>query len=114
MIRLHSSSRCSRQLMAGMGSGSESGEGNSAVSGILALSDRLRLVRFNGVRFSIGNGFWWCSGSGYCAGWWLGRKKNLMIFDVKVRDLRFNLSLEFIRGPLKFVERLADLTSNLG
>ena len=37
-----------------------------------------------------------------------------MIFDVKVRDLRFNLSLEFIRGPLKFVERLADLASNLG
>ena len=37
-----------------------------------------------------------------------------MIFDVKVRDLRFNLSLEFIRGPFKLVERLADLASYLG
>ena len=37
-----------------------------------------------------------------------------MIFDVQVRDLRFNLSLEFIRGAFKFVERLADLASNFG
>ena len=37
-----------------------------------------------------------------------------MIFVVQVRDFRFNLSLEFIRGPFKFVERLADLASNLG
>ena len=36
-----------------------------------------------------------------------------MIFDIEVRDLRFNLSLEFIRGPLEFVERPADLASNL-
>jgi hypothetical protein len=49
----------------------------------------------------------------YGARWRLGGREDLMIFDIEVRDLGFNLGLEFIRGPLKFVERLADLASDL-
>ena len=51
----------------------------------------------------------------YGAGWRFGGGEDLMtIFYIEVRDLRFNLSLEFIRGAFKFVERLADLASNFG
>ena len=50
---------------------------------------------------------------GYGSGRRFGGREDLMILDIKMRDFRFNLSFEFIRGPLKFVERLADLASNL-
>ena len=49
---------------------------------------------------------------GYSAGRRFGGRENLMILDIEVRDLGFNLGLEFIRGPLKFVERPADLASD--
>ena len=50
----------------------------------------------------------------YGARWRLDRGQYLMmIFDIQVRDLRFNLGLEFIRGPLKFVKRPANLASDL-
>src|ERR1700682_3417269 len=50
---------------------------------------------------------------GYGACRRFGGRKNLVILDIEVRYLRFNLSLEFIRGSLKFVERLGDLASDL-
>ena len=50
---------------------------------------------------------------GYGAGWRFGGRENLMILDIEMRDLRFNLGLEFIRGPFEFVERPADLASDL-
>jgi len=40
-------------------------------------------------------------------------RENPVILDIEVRDLGFNLGLEFIRGPLKFVQRPADLASDL-
>src|ERR1700747_811887 len=109
MRRRRNSSRWSRKLMAVRPSrGSAAGGSSAALSGLGGLGE--------GNRFRDRN-----LGGGQAAGSYracgrLDRRQDglAMLFDIQLRDFGLDLRLEFVGGPLEFIEGPADLPSNLG
>src|SRR5205085_9112456 len=118
-MRRRSSSRCSRKLMAVMGSlCSPSGGTVAAISGIGSLKRRLGIVfesfgfRFRGGRGCIDRTF---GVAAACYGPFRRpyRRQNLRTrFPIEGGDLRLDLRPEFVAGTLELVQRLANLPSN--
>src|SRR5882672_893618 len=104
MIRLRSSSRCSRKLMAGSGSscGSSPGGTVAAISGILRLGNRAYFgCRLGGQ--SVG-------GNAACRR--LGRGKYLAFgLNVQLGDLRLDLGLKLVGSAFELAQGAPDLAS---
>src|ERR1700730_10824031 len=104
MRRRRSSSRWSRKLMAVRPSRDSSAGGSSAaISGIGRLGQRIRF----GDRDLWGRQ---ATGSyGACGRLDRWQDGLAMLFDIQLRDFGLDLRLEFVGGPLEFIQGPADL-----
>src|SRR5215472_14064207 len=114
-MRRRSSSRCSRNPIAGISSWSDPcGETSAAISGIRRRL-RHRVVFGGESRRGVFRGRVDHTASRHCATKSVRGRQNLgWRLPLQVGDLRLDLGTKFIGSALEFVHGLADLAGNLG